>query len=598
MNLHDLAARFSQVRWNAARDAWVTPCPRHPESMAIATVEGGRLVLKCHEGCTADEILASEGPPSQVRTKSEALDSPSPADGTISQSSASAPVSPPPNGAGHHPRFVNGAAPALAPPSTDDILRRVPPQNLEAEQSVLGAILLKNESIKEILELVGVEDFYRESHRVIYRAMRALSQDGEGIDAITLGASLRDNGALETIGGPSYIADLAACVPTARNIVYYARIVREKSVLRQFAAEANQITTLAYDGGNLTALMDKAAQLSELGKGESSKVLKACDADTFFRETEHLENIRWRWDRIAPSCGLIGIFGDPEAGKSTFSRTLALALASGADCLGRSCLASRVLYLDLAGETVSHRRAFKKLGWTGNEMKLLSTSEYLAGDPRALQVMADLFTGERIEVVFVDMMADLLNFKDLNDYANAKETMSKLRRLAVATNTLIIVLHHTPKALPPDADVLKAGLGSQAIVGSFDLRIAIRRRSKGLGTITMSKGKLGGESLEGEFVITCDPATENVALGMSWGEKQKDFYGDKIFEMLAQDIGARMGASAIAEALGIEPSHIRGALSKLVKDSKVEREGKGKRGDGFRYWVTDAQQAIYGKLPN
>jgi hypothetical protein len=339
---------------------------------------------------------------------------------------------------------------------------------------------------------------------------------------------------------------------------------------------------------------DRARDLTNNG-GAGAVALRALDAETFFRETEHLENIRWRWDRIAPSCGLIGIFGDPEAGKSTFSRTLALALASGADCLGRSCLASRVLYLDLAGETVSHRRAFKKLGWTGAEMKLLSTSEYLAGDPRALQVMADLFTGERIEVVFVDMMADLLNFKDLNDYANAKETMSKLRRLAVATNTLVIVLHHTPKALPPDADVLKAGLGSQAIVGSFDLRIAIRRRAKGLATISMSKGKLGGESLEGEWVIGCDLNTEKIELRNNWSEAQKDFYGEKIFDLLAQDIGTRMGATAVAEALNIEPSHIRGALSKLVRDSKIEREGKGKRGDGFRYWVTDAQQAIYGK---
>ena len=258
-------------------------------------------------------------------------------------------------------------------------------------------------------------------------------------------------------------------------------------------------------------------------------------------------------------------------------------------------LPSRVLYLDLAGETVSHRRAFKKLGWTGAEMKLLSTSEYLAGDPRALQVMADLFLGERIEVVFVDMMADLLNFKDLNDYANAKETMSKLRRLAVATNTLVIVLHHTPKALPPDADVLKAGLGSQAIVGSFDLRIAIRRRAKGLATISMSKGKLGGESLEGEWVIGCDPNTEHVELKADWREAMKDFYGEQIFELLAQDIGTRMGANAIAEGLNYDASNIRGALSKLVRDAKIEREGKGKSRSPFSYWVTDAQVAIYGK---
>src|ERR1700747_500807 len=111
-----------------------------------------------------------------------------------------------------------------------DLLRRVPPQNLEAEQSVLGAILLENATINEALEVLRADDFYRQSHIEIFRTMTALSDPSHPIDAITMTEALRTRGKLEAIGGPVYIGELARCVPTASNIAHYARIVREKAV--------------------------------------------------------------------------------------------------------------------------------------------------------------------------------------------------------------------------------------------------------------------------------------------------------------------------------------------------------------------------------
>ncbi|MGH7934939.1 MAG: replicative DNA helicase [Candidatus Binataceae bacterium] len=130
----------------------------------------------------------------------------------------------------------------------DDILRRVPPQNIEAEQSVLGAILLDNDAINQSLEILSADDFYREPHREIFRAMAELSDRNQPVDAITLSDTLRTKGALEAIGGPAYIAELAAGVPTAANVAHYARIVREKAVLRSLASVATEIAGGAYDG--------------------------------------------------------------------------------------------------------------------------------------------------------------------------------------------------------------------------------------------------------------------------------------------------------------------------------------------------------------
>ncbi len=128
-----------------------------------------------------------------------------------------------------------------------DILRRVPPQNLEAEQAVLGAILLQNEAIDETLEVLTPDDFYRETHREIFRVMVDLSDRGTPVDAITLPAALKTRGKLEATGGPAYIAELANCVPTAANVAHYARIVGEKAILRALASTATAIASSAYD---------------------------------------------------------------------------------------------------------------------------------------------------------------------------------------------------------------------------------------------------------------------------------------------------------------------------------------------------------------
>ena len=128
-----------------------------------------------------------------------------------------------------------------------DILSRVPPQNIDAEESVLGAILLENECINRVIEILVADDFYREAHRVIYRAMLELSDRNEPIDAITLTNALRASGKLEQIGGPAYIAELANAVPTAAHANSYARIVREKAVLRALASAATEIAGGAYD---------------------------------------------------------------------------------------------------------------------------------------------------------------------------------------------------------------------------------------------------------------------------------------------------------------------------------------------------------------
>lgn len=130
---------------------------------------------------------------------------------------------------------------------TDTALDRLPPQSIEAEQSVLGAVLLDNEAISKALEIISTEDFYRESHRRIFDAMIDLYEKNEAIDLITVTDALKRKNDLEGIGGVSYLSAIANQVPTAANIRYHSRIVKEKALMRALLRATTEIAARVYE---------------------------------------------------------------------------------------------------------------------------------------------------------------------------------------------------------------------------------------------------------------------------------------------------------------------------------------------------------------
>ena len=124
---------------------------------------------------------------------------------------------------------------------------RTLPHNLDAEKSVLGAILIQNEAFNHAAELIDSKDFFRGAHARIFEKMVVLSERGDAIDFITLKEELTKSGEIEDVGGPAYLASLADGVPRSANVEYYARIVKEKSTLRSLIYSANKILTEAYE---------------------------------------------------------------------------------------------------------------------------------------------------------------------------------------------------------------------------------------------------------------------------------------------------------------------------------------------------------------
>ena len=136
---------------------------------------------------------------------------------------------------------------------------RLPPQNIEAEQFVLGAILLENESIATVIENLSQNDFYKESHKKIFMSMLDLYEKNEPIDLITLTEQLSKKEQLEAIGGASYLSAVASLVPTAANAKYHSKIIKEKAILRNLITTATEIITTSYDSEqDVHELLDKA----------------------------------------------------------------------------------------------------------------------------------------------------------------------------------------------------------------------------------------------------------------------------------------------------------------------------------------------------
>lgn len=140
-------------------------------------------------------------------------------------------------------------------------LDRIPPQNIEAEQAVLGAVLLEKNTLITISDILIYDDFYRAAHQNIYKAMIKISETGEPVDLVTLTANLQSNKILEEVGGVTYLTDLVNAVPTAANAEYYAKIIKEKAIIRKLIRVSTEIASTSYssneDVSDLISLAEK-----------------------------------------------------------------------------------------------------------------------------------------------------------------------------------------------------------------------------------------------------------------------------------------------------------------------------------------------------
>ena len=222
----------------------------------------------------------------------------------------------------------------------DPSLYKIPPQNLEAEQSILGSILLENSAINSVLEFLSAGDFYSEAHRKIFNIIVELSEKNEPVDLITLSNALRGKKMLDNVGGASYLASLVDNVPSAANVANYAKIVKEKSILRGLIGSATEIIESCYEtGSDVDQVLDKAEhsifEISENKVRPSFYPIRDIVKDSFrsiedlYARKELITGVATGFEKIddltsgLQNSDLIIVAGRPSMGKTAFALNIA-----------------------------------------------------------------------------------------------------------------------------------------------------------------------------------------------------------------------------------------------------------------------------------
>ena len=246
------------------------------------------------------------------------------------------------------------------------VRERVPPQNIEAEEAVIGSMLIEQNAVISALEILKPEDFYKENHRIIFRQIAEMADKLEAVDLVTLAENLKNAGYLEKIGGAAELARLANFVPTAANVEYYARIVAEKSVLRRLIAASTEIAASAYDSQyEVDEILDKAEEtIFQISQGRTTQGYVHLK-DVLVETMEKLEYLAsHKGNVVGLSSGfsdldsitsgfqpsdLIILAARPSVGKTSLGRNIARNIAIREDC------SVAVFSLEMSREQVAQR---------------------------------------------------------------------------------------------------------------------------------------------------------------------------------------------------------------------------------------------------
>ena len=244
--------------------------------------------------------------------------------------------------------------------------RMLHPQNIEAEQAVLGTVLIQDKALLKVIDLLQPGDFYRDAHKTIYAAMMALFDKHEPHDLITVTGLLSDQNKLEDVGGAAYLASLTDIIPFTGTLVHHARIIRKKSILRRLIQTSTEVAARCYDAqDDIDTLVDEAEktifEIAHSKKGEgfqpmSSVVPKAFDRiNRLFDKQEHITGVATGYDELdritagLQPAEMIILAARPSMGKTA----LAMNIVQHAAMIGKVPVA--VFSLEMSVESLALR---------------------------------------------------------------------------------------------------------------------------------------------------------------------------------------------------------------------------------------------------
>jgi len=221
-----------------------------------------------------------------------------------------------------------------------ETIEKLPPQSLEAETAVLGAMLLDRDATGLAIEILNASSFYRDAHKKIYSAIIKLFDENKAVDLVTVVEELKKTNALDDIGGPAYLANIASSVPTSANIIYYAKIVKEKCILRNLINASTQIASECYNTSqDADSLVDKAEQIIFDIASKKVEMRSIPLRDIIRSSIETIDNLYQRKENIT---GLATGFRDMDIKTAGLQRSDLIVMA-GRPSMGKSALAACIV---------------------------------------------------------------------------------------------------------------------------------------------------------------------------------------------------------------------------------------------------------------
>ncbi|MCX7817436.1 MAG: replicative DNA helicase [Syntrophales bacterium] len=423
--------------------------------------------------------------------------------------------------------------------NSSGVKHRVPPQNIEAEQSVLGSILLDNKALYTVQEILTAKDFYRESHRKIFTAIQDLTERNEPVDLITLSNLLKDRNELDAVGGISYLSTLVDAVPSAANVDHYAKIVKEKAILRKLIDTATEILEKTYNAdGDIEEVLDEAEhaifEISEHKVRSSFTSLREIIKHSFItienlsKRRELVTGIPTGFEKIdeltagLQKSDLIIIAGRPSMGKTAFALNIAqyVAIEKGIPVAIFSLeMAKEQIAMRLLASTAkvdSHRLRKGFLGETdwpklATAAGLLADAPIFIDDTPAITVLEMKAKARRLkaEQGLGLIILDYLQLMRSTGYKESREQeiseiSRSLKALAKELNVPVIALSQLNRKVedrtnrrPQMADLRESGAIEQdADVIAFIYRDEVYNRSednpeKGIAEVIIAKQRNG-----------------------------------------------------------------------------------------------------------
>ncbi len=363
---------------------------------------------------------------------------------------------------------------------------RVPPQNIEAEEAVIGSMLIEQNAVITALEILKPEDFYKENHRIIFNQIAEMADKLEAVDLVTLAENLKSAGQLEKIGGAAELARLANFVPTAANVEYYAKIVAEKAVLRRLIAVSTEIAASAYDSQyEVDEILDKAEEtIFQISQGRTTQGYVHLK-DILVETMEKLEYLAsHKGNVVGLSSGfsdldsitsgfqpsdLIILAARPSVGKTSLGLNIARNISIREDCavavfsleMSREQVAQRLLCSESAINSQKLRNGFLSDDeWRRLSIGLgrLGEAKIFIDDTPGISVMELRAKSRRIKaehglgLVVVDYLQLMRTRKQENRQQEISEISRSLKGLARELDVPIIAMSQLSRAVEQRQD--------------------------------------------------------------------------------------------------------------------------------------------------